>query len=95
MSQLSWARSGVIGLLMLAERSFNITVNYASSADEAKDTVAVRQRHGGAVGAGRYRIRCGLQTGIDETMAKWGRLDVLINPTPGRRRTSTILNWRN
>ena len=66
---------------MLAERGFNITVNYASSADEAKDTVAQCEAKGAEVllVQGDIASDADCRRIVDETMAKWGRLDVLIN----------------
>ena len=67
--------------VMLAERAFNITVNYASSADEAKDTVAQCEAKGAEVLLVQGDIASDVDCRriVDETMAKWGRLDVLIN----------------
>ncbi len=67
--------------VMLAERGFNITVNYANSADEAKDTVAQCEAKGAEVllVQGDIASDADCRRIVDETMAKWGRLDVLIN----------------
>ena len=54
--------------VMLAARIYNVAVNYASSAAEAKEPADAWARAGAEV-----------RRTVDETMAKWGRLDVLLN----------------
>ena len=74
--------------LMLAQRGYNITVNYASSADEAKDTVTQCE----AAGAEVLLIQGDIANDgdcrriVDETTAKWGRLDVCRRVRRAERR---------
>jgi len=67
--------------VMLAERGFNITVNYASSEDGARATVAQCEAKGAEtlLVQGDVASDADCRRIVDETMAKWGRLDVLIN----------------
>lgn len=67
--------------VMLAERGFNITVNYASSEEGARDTVAQCEAKGAEtlLVQGDVASDADCRRIVDETMAKWGRLDVLIN----------------
>ena len=67
--------------VLLAEQGFNITVNYASSADEAKNTMAQCEAKGaeGLLIQGDIASDADCRRIVDDTIAQWGRLDVLIN----------------
>ena len=67
--------------VMLAERNYNVVVNYASSAGEAKETAEVCERAGAEIllVQGDIAVDADCRCIVDETMVKWGRLDVLVN----------------
>ncbi len=78
---------------MLSERDYNVVVNYASSADEAKETADTCESAGADVLLiqGDIALDVDCRRMIDETMAKWGRLDVLVNNAG----TTTYVNHDN
>jgi len=78
---------------MLSERNYNVVVNYASSADEAKETADACERAGADVLLlqGDIALDVDCRRIIDETMAKWDRLDVLVNNAG----TTTYVNHDN
>ena len=72
---------GAATALLLAQRGFRVVVNYRSSAAEAEEVVAAS----GAAGGEAFAIRADVTEPddvdrmIDETQAKWGRVDVLVH----------------
>ena len=72
---------GASTALMLAERGYNVLVNYSKSKSEASETVEICARAGAEVllMQGDIALDADCRRLVDETLAKWGRLDVLVN----------------
>lgn len=66
---------------LLASQGCHVVINYNSSADAAQQVAAECEQHGVEVlvCAGNVATDADCQKLVDATVAKWGRLDVLIN----------------
>jgi pteridine reductase len=73
-------RVGNVVATALADRGYNIALHYNRSAEEARETVVQLERKG--VRAAAFQADVAKETGVaalfDETLAAFGRLDVLV-----------------
>ncbi|MCV7178944.1 SDR family NAD(P)-dependent oxidoreductase [Mycolicibacterium sphagni] len=66
---------------VLAQQGFRVVVNYRSSAEEADEVVAAVSASGGQAVAIRADVTVpgDVAAMVDETIGKWGRVDVLVH----------------
>lgn len=72
---------GAASAVLLARRGWNIVINYASRADSAKAVAAECEKHGAEtlLCKANVALDADCRRMADETMAKWGRIDGLVN----------------
>ena len=88
---------GAATALLLVQQGFRVVVNYRSSAAEAEQVVAASHAAGGEAIAIRADVTepDDVDRMIDETQAKWGRVDVLVHNAliPYDVTSVTDLSW--
>jgi 3-oxoacyl-[acyl-carrier protein] reductase len=72
---------GAATVLQLAQRGWNVVVNYSRSAQEAQDSAAACRDAGADVLLQQADVADDAQCRamVEATMARWGRLDALVN----------------
>jgi 3-oxoacyl-[acyl-carrier protein] reductase len=88
---------GAAAALLLARQGFRVVVNYRSSAAEAEQVLVASHAAGGEAMAIRADVTepDDVDRMIDETQAKWGRVDVLVHNAliPYDVTSFTDLSW--
>lgn len=88
---------GAATALLLARQGFRVVVNYRSSAAEAEQVSAAVHAAGGQTIAVRADVTQpeDVDRMVDETRAKWGRIDVLVHNAliPYKVTSFTDLSW--
>jgi 3-oxoacyl-[acyl-carrier protein] reductase len=72
---------GAACAVLLARRGWNVVINYASRADSAREVAGACETHGAEtlLAKGNVADDAECRRMIAETLAKWGRLDALVN----------------
>ncbi|MBX3488366.1 glucose 1-dehydrogenase [Parvibaculum sp.] len=78
---------GAAVALRLADQGCNVVINYTKSETEAKETLAACQAKGveAILGQGDVGEDADCRRIVDETVKKWGRVDVLVNNAGGTK----------
>lgn len=78
---------GAAVALQLADRGCNVVINYTKSEAEAKETLAACQAKGveAILAQGDVGEDADCRRIVDETVKKWGRVDVLVNNAGGTK----------
>lgn len=78
---------GAAVALQLAEKGCNVVINYTKSEKEAKETLAACQAKGveAILAQGDVGEDADCRRIVDETVKKWGRVDVLVNNAGGTK----------
>ena len=78
---------GAAVALQLADKGCNVVINYTKSETEAKETLAACQAKGveAILAQGDVGEDADCRRIVDETVKKWGRLDVLVNNAGGTK----------
>jgi 3-oxoacyl-[acyl-carrier protein] reductase len=88
---------GAATALLLVRQGFRVVVNYRSSAAEAEQVVTAAHAAGGQTIAIRADVTKpdDVDRMVDETQAKWGRIDVLVHNAliPYKVTSFTELSW--
>ena len=63
----------------MLERNYNVVVNYASGAGEAQKRGSPERAGSEVLLVQVIAVDADCRCIVDETMVKWGRLDVLVN----------------
>ena len=81
---------GAAVALQLADKGCNIVINYTKSEKEAKETLAACQAKGveAILAQGDVGEDADCRRIVDETVKKWGRVDVLVNNAGGTKFTN-------
>ena len=78
---------GAAVALQLADKGCNVVINYTKSETEAKETLAACQAKGveAILAQGDVGEDADCRRIVDETVKKWGRVDVLVNNAGGTK----------
>lgn len=78
---------GAAVALQLADKGCNVVINYTKSEKEAKETLAACQAKGieAILAQGDVGEDADCRRIVDETVKKWGRVDVLVNNAGGTK----------
>ncbi|MBX3497307.1 MAG: glucose 1-dehydrogenase [Parvibaculum sp.] len=78
---------GAAVALRLADQGCNVVINYTKSEAEAKETLAACEAKGveAILGQGDVGEDADCRRIVDETVKKWGRVDVLVNNAGGTK----------
>ncbi|ABS64224.1 short-chain dehydrogenase/reductase SDR [Parvibaculum lavamentivorans DS-1] len=78
---------GAAVALQLADKGCNVVINYTKSETEAKETLAACQEKGveAILAQGDVGEDADCRRIVDETVKKWGRVDVLVNNAGGTK----------
>ncbi|MBO6669740.1 glucose 1-dehydrogenase [Parvibaculum sp.] len=78
---------GAAVALQLADKGCNVVINYTKSEKEAKDTLAACEAKGveALLAQGDVGEDADCRRIVDETVKKWGRVDVLVNNAGGTK----------
>lgn len=78
---------GAAVALQLADKGCNVVVNYTKSEKEAKETLAACETKGvqALLAQGDVSEDADCRRIVDETVKKWGRVDVLVNNAGGTK----------
>ena len=78
---------GAAVALQLADKGCNVVINYTKSETEAKETLAACEAKGveALLAQGDVGEDADCRRIVDETVKKWGRLDVLVNNAGGTK----------
>ncbi|MFN3934799.1 SDR family NAD(P)-dependent oxidoreductase [Parvibaculum sp.] len=78
---------GAAVALQLADKGCNVVINYTKSEKEAKETLAACQGKGveAILAQGDVGEDADCRRIVDETVKKWGRVDVLVNNAGGTK----------
>lgn len=78
---------GAVVALQLADKGCNVVINYTKSEKEAKETLAACEAKGvqALLAQGDVSEDADCRRIVDETVKKWGRVDVLVNNAGGTK----------
>ena len=78
---------GAAVALQLADKGCNVVINYTKSEKEAKETLAACETKGvqALLAQGDVSEDADCRRIVDETVKKWGRVDVLVNNAGGTK----------
>lgn len=78
---------GAAVALQLADKGCNVVINYTKSETEAKETLAACEAKGvqALLAQGDVGEDADCRRIVDETVKKWGRVDVLVNNAGGTK----------